>query len=114
MDQQPTLDRVSDTKNAKIMLAIFGVLTLLFVCGGAVVVGLAGSQRETDGMNAAMALTGPACCALGGLLTSMLAMVALPTKKTAQLIAPVAVGVLAGLFGGAGIFVFFAAIWPSL
>ncbi len=112
MSEPVTLER--DTKNAKIMLGIFAVLTLLFVCGGALVVGAAASQRETDGVNAAMAMTGPACCALSGLMTALLALVALPTKKVAQLVAPIVAGVAGGLLGGGGILFFFAAIWPSL
>lgn len=103
-----------DTKNAKIMLGIFIVLTLLFVCGGGFVVGVAGSGSETDGVNAAMGLTGPMCCSISGLLAAALAMLAMPTKPTAQLVAPVLAGIVGGVAGAVSIFMFFAVIWPSL
>ena len=105
---------LKDTKNAKIMTAIFGGLCLLFVCGGFATVGIAGSGSESDGVTAAMAATGPACCAISGFLTSLVTIFAFPTQKMAQLIAPIAVAIGAGVFGVIAISVFFMAIWPSL
>ena len=112
MQNAEALER--DTRNAKIMLGVFGVFTLLFACGGGAIVGIAGYGSESDGVTAAMALFGPGCCSISGLLVAVIAMFAFPTNKTAQLIAPIVAGVLGGFVGGVGIFVFFAAIWPSL
>lgn len=103
-----------DTKNAKIMLGVFGVLTLLFACGGAVVTGIAGSGSESDGMTAAMASIGPACCSMSGLLVALISLVAFPTKPKAQLAAPIVAGIMGGFVGAVGLVVFFQVIWPSL
>lgn len=105
----------TDTKkNAKIMFGIFSVLTLIFVCGGGFLTGVFGSQSETDGMNAAMAMTGPGCCAISGLLMSGISMFALAEKPSLQFVAPIVAGVFGGFMGASFIFVFFTAIWPSL
>jgi len=113
MSAEPSLDR--DTKNAKIMLAVFGVLTLLFVCGGGGFVGYtAATGSETDAVNASMAAMGPGCCSLSGLLVALIAMFAFPTKKTVQLAAPIVAGVLGGIAGAGGLFIFMVAIFPSL
>ena len=103
-----------NTKNAKIMLGVFGACTLLFACGGGALTGFMGYGSESAGMDAAMAMTGPACCSLSGLLFALIVMFAVPKKPTAQLIVPIVAGVLGGVFGGVSLFVFFAAIWPSL
>lgn len=113
MSAQPTLDR--DTKNAKIMLAVFGVLTLLFVCGGGAFLGLtAANGSEEDAVNAAMGAIGPACCALSGLLMAVVSLLAFPTKKTAQLAAPIVAGIAGGIIGAVGFVIFMVAIFPAL
>lgn len=103
-----------DTKNARIMLGVFGVLTLLFACGGATVTGFAGYGSESDGMTAAMASIGPACCSMSGLLVALISLVAFPTNSKAQLAAPIVAGLVGGIVGAVGLVVFFQIIWPSL
>ena len=101
-------------KNAKIMFGVFSVLTLLFCCGGALFTGIMGADRESAGVDAAMLMTGPACCSLSGLLVAAIAIFALKGNGALQIIAPIVAGIVGGFVGGAGIFVFFQAIWPSL
>ncbi len=108
------LDVEKDNKTAKIMIGIFAALTVLFVCGGGIVTGIAGAGRESDGVNAAMAMMGPACCSLSGLTAAVIAMFATPGNKTAHIAAPIVAGLAGGCLGGFGISFFFAAIWPSL
>lgn len=106
--------RADDVTNARRMLILFGVFTVLFVCGGGVVTGMMGYDSESAGVNAAMASTGPACCALAGLIAAGISLLALKGKSTAQIVVPLIAGLFGGAFGGVGIFVFFEVIWPSL
>jgi hypothetical protein len=107
-------DASDDVTNAKRMLVLFGVFTVIFVCGGGIVTGFFGYDSESAGVNAAMAATGPGCCSLAGLLAAAFSLLALKGKPTAQIVAPIIAGLAGGLVGGLGIFLFFEAIWPSL
>ena len=103
-----------DTKNAKIMAAVFALLTLLFVCGGGLGVAAMAADSERQGMQAAQMAFGPGCCAISGLMMALISIFAFPRNKIAQLIAPIIAGILAGGCGGVGIVVFFETIWRSL
>ncbi len=109
-DAAPT----KDTKNAKIMLGVFGLLTLIFACGGAAITGVAGYGSESDGMTAAMISIGPACCSMAGLLIALVSLVAFPSNSKAQIAAPIVAGIIGGFVGAVGLIVFFQIIWPSL
>ena len=103
-----------DRKVDYIMMAVYGLLTLVFCCGGALVTGIVGSESESDGMDAAMAAIGPGCCACSGFLTVLIGMFAFKNKTTAKIIAPIAVSIVSGIGGAIAMYVFFEAIWPSL
>ncbi len=110
-----TAEQAKDKKVGILMISIFGTLTLFFCCGGALLVGgVAANGSESDGVQAALAATGPGCCSLGGFLMSAIGLVALKGKTTAKIAAPIVVGILSGIAGAIGLIIFFDVIWPSL
>lgn len=102
-----------DRKVDYIMLAVYGVLTLLFCCGGAAITGVAGSESESDGMEAAMIAIGPGCCGCSGFLMALIGMFAFK-KPGPKIASPIIVGIVGGIAGAIGMVVFFEVIWPEL
>ncbi|MEC7519203.1 MAG: hypothetical protein VYE22_05020 [Myxococcota bacterium] len=109
-----TPDEAREKKIGYLNLAIWGGLTFLFCCIGSAVVGVAGADSESAGVQATYLAAGPACCSVSGLLGAVLGMFAFAGKTGLRVGLPIALGVLGGLFGGIGTVVFFEAIFPSL
>jgi len=110
----PAADEAKDKKVGYVNLAVWGALTVLFCCGGAVITGALGAESESDGVDAAMAAAGPACCAISGLIGTLPGLFALKGKTGLKVGLPIALGVAGGIGGVLAILVFFEAIWPSL
>jgi hypothetical protein len=108
------IDESKDKRTAYINIAIWGGLTFLFCCGGGALTGFLASGSEEAGVSAAMASTGPACCAISGLAGAVPGLFALKGKTGLKFALPVILGILGGIFGGAGIAIFMTAIFPSL
>ncbi len=101
-------------KNAKIMAALYAVAVFVFCFLGLIVIGVAGYGRERDGVLAAKILAGPATFALVGLASSVAAMFFLKGKDLYQILVPVFLSMVFGIFGWITIFIFFGVIWRML
>lgn len=101
-------------KVGKIMIGVFAVLTLLFVCGGGVVTGIAASGSERDGVMASKFAVGPAFFALSGLLVSVIAHFAIKENVALKVIIPLVAAFVMGPCSVGCLFFFYKAIWPSL
>lgn len=110
---EPAPAEKPDRKIDYIMLAVYGLLTLVFCCGGAAITGVVGSDSESDGMDAAMAAIGPGCCSCSGFLMVLIGMFAFK-KPVPKIVAPIAVSIFSGIAGAIGMYVFFEVIWPEL
>lgn len=111
--QQPAPADKPDRKVDYIMLAVYGLLSLVFCCGGAAITGVVGSESESDGMEAAMAAIGPGCCSCSGFLAALIGMFALK-KPMPKIVVPIAVSIVSGIAGAVGMVIFFEVIWPEL
>ncbi len=120
MDTRPPEQSAPDDERAKvrkagmIMLGIFGVLTLLFFCGGLAAVGVSGYNSESAGVTAMYVAVGPAMFSLLGFLGAVIGHFAITENFAAKIAVPLVVGFLGGPCSLGCTFVFFQAIWPSL
>ena len=120
MDTRPPEQSASPDEQAKvrkagmIMMGIFGVLTLLFFCGGLAAVGASGYNSESAGVTAMYVAVGPAMFALCGFIASLVGHFAIKENLMAKGAVPLVVGFLMGPCSLGCTFVFFQAIWPSL
>lgn len=102
-------------KAGLIMLALFGVGSLFFVCGGALALGFsAANNSEREAVQLSYFILSPMGGALAGLITSIITHFAVKQN----IIAKIAIPLIAAFFGipcvlGCVVF-FYEAIWPSL
>jgi len=120
MDTRPPQQTAPDEVLAKVrkaglvMMGIFGVLVLLFFCGGLAGVGAAGYNSESAGVTAMYVAVCPAMFALLGFIGSVIGHFAIKEKLAAKIAVPLVVGFVAGPCSLGCTFLFFEAIWPSL
>lgn len=114
VEQVDAADLEKVRKAGLIMLGIFGVLTLLFVCGGGLVTGVVASGSERKGVAASMFAIGPAMFALSGLVGAVIGHFAIKEKLAFKIILPLALGFFIGPCSVGCLLFFYEAIWPSL
>ena len=101
-------------KAGLVMIALFGVGTLLFTCGGALLTGVAASGRERDGMMAAQVAIGPGFGALVGLLAAVIVHFAVKENLGLKIGVPIGAAIFGAPCAAGCMFGFFEVIWPSL
>lgn len=98
-----------------VMMAIFGVLSILTVCGGGIgLLAAATNLSETKAVQLSYLLLSPMGGAIFGLLTSIIGHVAIKRSKGLKIMLPLVIGFFGIPCVLGCMVVFYEAIWPSL
>ena len=115
MEGQVNTEAMEKARKAGLaMIALFGVGTLLFACGGGIITGVAGYGSERDGVMASQIFIGPGFGALAGLLAAVIGHFAIKENLGLKIGIPIGVGLFSMPCAAGCLFGFYEVIWPSL